>query len=83
MTSEHTDSTEVPPQPLRSLPWQVRVILAVLFVLAGATLWLTNTILTDRFLDGVLTALRSWFHGHDASFEIRCKCSVAVGTHGF
>ena len=33
MTSDHTDSTEVPPQPLRSFPWQVRVILAVLFVL--------------------------------------------------
>ena len=49
MTSELTDSTEVSPQPLRSFPWQVRVILAVLFVLAGATLWLTNTILTDRF----------------------------------
>ncbi|MDG2231046.1 sensor histidine kinase [Rhodobacteraceae bacterium nBUS_22] len=49
MTSESTESTEVPPQPLRSFPWQVRVILAVLFVLAGATLWLTNTILTDRF----------------------------------
>ena len=48
MTSELTDSTEVPPQPLRSFPWQVRVILAVLFALAGATLWLTNTILTDR-----------------------------------
>ena len=49
MTSEHTKSMEVKPKALRSFPWRTRVILAVLLVLAGVTLWLTNTTLTNRF----------------------------------
>ena len=49
MTSEHTKSMEVKPKALSSFPWRTRVILAVLLVLAGVTLWLTNTTLTNRF----------------------------------
>lgn len=49
MTSEHTKSMEVKSKALRSFPWLTRVILAVLLVLAGVTLWLTNTTLTNRF----------------------------------
>ena len=49
MTSEQAESTEAQRQTLRSFPWRIRVILAFLIVLAGITLWLTNTVLTNRF----------------------------------
>lgn len=49
MTSEQAESTEAHRKTLRSFPWRIRVILAFLIVLAGITLWLTNTVLTNRF----------------------------------
>lgn len=49
MTSEQAESTEAQRKTLRSFPWRIRVILAFLIVLAGITLWLTNTVLTNRF----------------------------------
>ena len=49
MTSEQAESTESQRKTLRSFPWRIRVILAFLIVLAGITLWLTNTVLTNRF----------------------------------
>lgn len=49
MTSEQAESTESKRKTLRSFPWRIRVILAFLIVLAGITLWLTYTVLTNRF----------------------------------
>ena len=49
MTSEQAESTESQRKTLRSFPWRIRVILAFLIVLAGITLWLTYTVLTNRF----------------------------------
>ena len=49
MTSEKAESSEAQRKTLRSFPWRIRVILAFLIVLAGITLWLTNTVLTNRF----------------------------------
>ena len=49
MTSEQAESTEAQRKTLRSFPWRIRVILAFLILLAGITLWLTNTVLTNRF----------------------------------
>ncbi|KMK67451.1 ATP-binding protein [Puniceibacterium sp. IMCC21224] len=45
--------TDVDPPPKRSGPlsWRVRVALAALFLLAVATVWVTNALLTDRFTE--------------------------------
>lgn len=45
--------TSSPSRPRRSGPlsWRVRAVLAVLFILALVTAWVTNTMLTDRFTE--------------------------------
>lgn len=58
---------------LRSLTWPLRVLLVFCVLIAGVTLWITNTFLTDRFTQSIRnkSELRLTFYSGNLQSELQ------------